>query len=304
MKKITKNLFDLTPEQEQSSISIYGKVIKCLIAPYHSIKDIPLEPNDEVYVYPERDLNIQQRKEMVGIMANSAKKEIYFVTSDLFMILDMIDGCCRILTPDGEIEECPEKTFAANPHTIIYEVIHNEYYVKERKNKEMDFKNVIQKIIDDVNDKKGMTLEKYEKTKSTIKLIGEDLIRVKLLEMLSDVKIIPAEYHKNDFTGKVEFSKEEMDFLNELSWTKKNLSVKQCIEKSKEGLEITQKELKLYDEMLELMNSNRSKYKNELEENTKKKSAVENELKVRHKIDYWLSEQKESAKISDIVEKL
>ena len=126
-KLINKNLFDLTPEQIEASKMMYGKVIKCLIAPYHHIKNIPLEPNDEVYVFPERDLDIQQRKEIVSIMANSSKEEIRFVTSDVFIIRDMIDGCTRLLTPDGEIVTTPEQTFAANHHTILHAVLYDEY---------------------------------------------------------------------------------------------------------------------------------------------------------------------------------
>lgn len=299
MKKITKNLFDLTEEQKQTSISMYGKVIKCLIAPYHSIKDIPLEPNDEVYVYPERDLNIQQRKEIVSVMARSQKNEICFVTSDLFIILDMIDCCCRILTPDGKIEEVNEKTFAANPHTIIYKVIHNDYHVKEQKDNQKDFKNTINEIIDDINSKKGMTLEKMEQTKITIKLIGEPLIREKLLEMLSDVKIIPEEYKKNGLTGKVEFTKEETDFINKLSWSEKGLTIKQCIEKSRDGIELTQQILKNTDKIIDLMKGD-SKYSEEILKKTSEKNDNEKELKIRHKLDYWLSEQDEKSKFKDV----
>ncbi len=302
MKKVSKNLFDLTPEQEQASISIYGKVVKCLIAPYHSIKDIPLEPNNEVYVYPERDLNIQQRKDIVGIMASSSKEEIRFVTSDLFLIIDMLDGCCRILTPDGEIVECPEKTFAANPHTIIYEVIHDEFYVKEQKKKTMDYKVVINKIIEDVN-KKKMTSEEYEKTKTTIKLIGEDLIRTKLLEMLSDVKIIHS-YEKNNFTGKLDFSESEKDFINKLNWADRDLKIKQCIEKLEERIGLSSKQLETYDKLIDLMNSDKQTYQSKLEETTKEKSSLEEELKMLHKINYWILEQEESLKFKDLVKTL
>lgn len=300
MKKITKNLFDLTPEQEALSISIYGKVIKCLIAPYHSIKDIPLEPNDDVYVYPERDLNIQQRKEIVGIMASSNKPEIRFVTSDLFLILDMLDGCCRILTPDAEIIDCPEKTFAANPHTIIYEVIHDEYLVKEQKNKTFDFKKMINEIIEDVN-KKKMTLEKYEKTKQKIAIIGEDLIRVKLSEMLSGVQIIPEEYKKNDFTGKLDFSENEKKYIEGLSWASKDLTIKECSKNSKTNIDLSNKQLKVYDEIIHLMNTNKEKYGKQLSEHLNDKANLENELKIIYKLDYWLSEQDEKGKFKDLI---
>jgi len=301
-EKLTKNLFDLTPEQIETSKSMYGgKIIKCLIAPYHSIKDIPLEPNNEVFVYPERDLNIQQRKEIVGVMANSNKEEICFVTSDLFIILNMIDGCCRILTPDGEIEEVDEKTFGANPHTIIYSVIHNEHYAKEQKEKSIGFMNTIQKIIDDINDKKGMTIEKFEATKKAIQLIGEDLIRHKLSDMLSEVKIIKEEYTKDNLTGKLEFTAEETEFIKSLSWYSKNFTIKQCSDKSEKDIALTQEIFNSYDKLLELY-GNDSKYEKEKKEKLAEKAKIEKELRMRHKIDYWLSEQDEKVLLSSLVQ--
>ncbi len=300
-EKITKNLFDLTPEQIETSKSMYGgKIIKCLIAPYHSIKDIPLEPNNEVFVYPERDLNIQQRKEIVGIMANSNKEEICFVTSDLFIILDMVDVCCRILTPEGKIEKVDEKTFGANPHTIIYKVIHNAYYVKEQEDKSLDFRQTINKIIDEVNNKKGMTVEQYEANRKKINLIGEPLIKNRLLDMLREVKIIKEEYVKDNLTGKLEFTAEETEFIKSLSWYSKDFTIKQCAEKSEKDISITQEIFSSYDKLLELY-GNDSKYEKEKKEKLAEKVKIEKELRMRHKIDYWLSEQDEKVLLSSLV---
>lgn len=186
---INKNLFDLTPEQVETSKQFYGKVIKCLIAPYHNIQTIPLEPNDEVFVYPERDLSIQQRKELVSIMSNSRKEEILFVTSDVFIILDMVDCCTRILTPDGKIEETPEKTFGANQHVIIYNVLQDDRHIEKNKEIKGAYVEKINKIITKVNSGK-MSQEEYKNSKEFINIIGEDLIRTKLLDMLRDVKVV------------------------------------------------------------------------------------------------------------------
>lgn len=189
MTKITKNLFDLTKEEAEMSMQIYGKIIKCLIAPYHYIKTIPLEANNEVFVYPERDLNIQQRKSIVSVMANSAAPEIRFVTSDLFIILDMVQGCTRILTPDGEIVRTPEITFGANPHTIIYNVLQDDVYVEKYKDGEDKSRDTISRVITAI-DKKEMTKQEYEANLKIINSIGEDIVKNSLKQMLNEVNVV------------------------------------------------------------------------------------------------------------------
>jgi len=296
-QKITKELFKLTPEQEQTSITMYGKVIKCLIAPYHNIQNIPLESNNEVFVYPERDLSIQQRKEIVGVMANSAKKEICFVTSDVFIITDMIDSCCRILTPDGDIEEVGEKTFSANAHTILLEVLQNDAYVKKYKDGIKDSRNTINEVITAIN-KKTMTQAEYDKNKAIIDVIGEDLIRNKLKEMLREVKVIQEKFQKDNFTGVVEFTSEEAAYIKGRNWFKENLTIKDCLKESQEGTLKCEEEIRLYEQIIDLQSGSRS-YKEEMKVNVSKKEEVQKELKMRHKIEYWLSEQDEKKKIKD-----
>lgn len=299
MTKITKKLFDLTPEQQETSMSMYGKVIKCLIAPYHNIKNIPLEPNDEVYVYPERDLSIQQRKEIVSVMARSAKNEIYFVTSDLFIILDMVDCCCRILTPDGEIEEVTEKTFSANPHTIIYNVIQDDRHVNKYNDDANDFRTKINAVITSINEKK-MTQAEYDKNKTFINLIGEDLIRNKLRSMLGDVEIIREKFKKENFTGTVDFSEEELKFLKSKEWFKKNMTIANCLIECREGAKDDEERLSLYEQIIELQDR-LPKNKVEIQKNLEGKKDAEEKIKMRHKIEYWLTEQKEEVKIKDIL---
>jgi len=298
--KITKNLFDLTQSQIDSSISMYGKVIKCLIAPYHNIQNIPLESNDEVYVYPERDLSIQQRKEMVGVMANSNKKEICFVTSDLFLILDMIDCCCRILTPDGKIEELYEKTFSANPHTIIYKILQNDVYEKLYKDGVKDYRNKINDIIKVIVDVKTMTKSEYDKNMAVIELIGEDLIRNKMKSMMRNVTIIREPFKKEDFDGVVTFTSEETEFLKSRSWYKENLTIKVCLEKCRASSKDSEEILNLLNQLIEIQNKV-SKPKEECEKNIDDKEKNEKELKMRHKIEYWLSEQDENQKIQSVL---
>ena len=299
MTKISKSLFELTAEQEQTSISMYGKVIKCLIAPYHNILNIPLEPNNETYVYPERDLSIQQRKEIVNVMARSAKTEIWFVTSDLFIILDMVDCCCRILTPDGKIENVREKTFSANPHSIIYNVLQDDKHVEKYKEDAIDFRTKINTVISAVNEGK-LTQSEYDKHKAFINLIGEDVIRNKMRSMLNDVEIIRESFKKEKFTGVVDFSEEELEFLKNKEWFKQNMTIADCLIECRKGEEDNKERIKILEQLIELQQK-LPEYKNDFEKNIKDKKQVEDGLKMRHKIEYWLTEQKENAKIKDLI---
>ena len=182
---ITVDLFDLTPEQKAKSIAMYGKIVKCLVAPYHTINTLPLEPNNIVYVYPERDLTIKQRKELMSVIAKAKQSEILLVTSDVFIITDMIDDCVRILTSDNKIIDCREQTFSANAHTILLKILQNDSDDKI----ESQYVKIIQKVINDINSK-SMSQKTYDETKKVIESIGEPIIAVKLKEMLRDVKII------------------------------------------------------------------------------------------------------------------
>lgn len=55
---ISKNLFDLTEDQEKTSKMMYdGKVIKCLVAPYHSYDQLEkvIPYTKTTFLFPERN---------------------------------------------------------------------------------------------------------------------------------------------------------------------------------------------------------------------------------------------------------
>ena len=185
MTKIKSTLFELSKEEKESSISMYGKIVKCLVAPYHRYDTIPLESNNDVYVYPERDLTISERKNLMSIIAKSDKKEIKLVTSDVFIIKDIIKDCIKILKFDGSIISCPVQTFAANEHTILLEVLQND----DDNAQTTIWHNKIYKIMTDLN-KKTISKTLYKEYKETIQLIGEDMIRIPLEKMLNKITVI------------------------------------------------------------------------------------------------------------------
>ena len=116
--QITKNLFELTNEDIESSKMMYnGKIIKCLVTPYHTYaqleKVVPFTKN--TFLLPERELPITQIKGVVSMIVNSpSTDEFRIITTSQNIIMDMIDTSVRVLTESGDVVKSPCKTFMAN----------------------------------------------------------------------------------------------------------------------------------------------------------------------------------------------
>jgi hypothetical protein len=130
---IQENLFDLTEEQISMSKTIYnGKIIKCLVAPYHSHRELEelITYTPTTYLFPEREMTSEQALSFISMVISNPKinkdDEIRIITSSQSIILDMIDDCVRILTEHNTVVDCPIKTFMANIHDIRYEVLENK----------------------------------------------------------------------------------------------------------------------------------------------------------------------------------
>lgn len=191
--KLHPNLFDLTPEQEELSKTIYnGKIIKCLIAPHHTPNTIKMDYAPNIFMFPEKDMNWTQTKQLVALLvASPSITEALIITSSIEIIYDMVDGCCRVLTEMDTIVDCPIKTFAANQHSIRYEILEGTQFKKSEAEKRESHKK-INVIIDRVNaaEKTGVTKDEYDSLLTEINLIGEDIISHRLKEMLNNLKLI------------------------------------------------------------------------------------------------------------------
>jgi len=201
---IKENVFDLTPEQIEMSRTIYdGKIIKCLVAPYHSYAELEkvIPFTKTTLLFPEREMSLPQIDNLIGmIVASPSTEEFVIVTSHQNIILNMINDCVRILTEGGDVVPCETKTFMANIHDIRYNVLENKAHQLSEAGRAAKTINsdgpiargIIQKLIDRVQPgSPPATQEEFDDLKSKMELIGEPIIRVKLLEMLHDyVKII------------------------------------------------------------------------------------------------------------------
>jgi hypothetical protein len=197
MKKLElpKNLFELSDEEISTSKMIYeNKIIKCLVAPYHSYEDIEkvLEYTPTTYLFPEKEMTIQQAAKFISMIVSSDNTdEVKIITSNQNIILDMVDGSVRVLTEGNEILPSPCKTFMANIHDIRYHLLENEaHQVSEKESTEST--NQINAIMEIVREYKFKDMEKskFDILKTKVDMIGEDVIRNILKGMLEDINVI------------------------------------------------------------------------------------------------------------------
>lgn len=190
--KFESNLFTLSPSQEDTSKMMYnGKVIKCLVAPYHSYaaleKLVPFTKT--TLLFPEREMNASQMRGLISMIVNKPGNEEWrIITASQSVIIDMVDDCVRILTEDGDIVPCPVKTFCANIHDIRYSVLENEKHQSspENKSKAHDLVNI---LIERINASETVSRKEYDDMMNQAKMIGEPIISNKLQEMIHDLDI-------------------------------------------------------------------------------------------------------------------
>jgi hypothetical protein len=213
---IKENLFDLTPEQVDMSKNIYnGKIIKCLVAPYHNYNKLEKEVTytKNTFLFPEREMTSAQCSNFISMLVNNpSQDEFRVITTNQNIILDMIDGNVRILTEKGNIVDCPTKTFMANIHDIRYYVLENKDHQLSEDEKSEGNK-VIQDLIGKVQKGSKMTKVEYDELITKIKLVGEELIRGKLLEMAS-YNITITDYSNID--AEIESIEKEIERLQKL----------------------------------------------------------------------------------------
>lgn len=188
--KINENLFDLTTDQEETSKMMYnGKVLKCLVAPYHSYAQLEkvVPYTKTTYLFPEREMSVSQIRSLISMIASSpSQDEFRIITANQNIILDMVGECVRVLTEGDEVVYTGTKTFMANIHDIRYELLENDAHRLSEKDRSQSH-NKVQKLIDRVNDKSTkISQADFGKLITEIDLIGEPIIKTKLKEMAYD----------------------------------------------------------------------------------------------------------------------
>ena len=187
--KLEKNLFDLTQKGIDNSKMMYnGKIIKCLVAPYHTERTIEIDYAPNIMLFPEKELSAQQKTHFISMVVNSKLKEVLIITADMSIITDMIDSSVRILTEFDTIVKSPVKTFAANIHDIRYSVLENKDHQKSVVEKTKNHTE-IQKVLDKINSGNPVSQKEYDEMMSVIDKIGEPIIANMMKNHMETVKI-------------------------------------------------------------------------------------------------------------------
>lgn len=217
--KLEIDLFDMTDKQIEASKMMYnGKIIKCLVAPYHTFSDIEqaLPFSKNTFVYPEREMNINQIKSLISmIVENPNIQDARIVTKDQNIIIDMVDDCVRVLTESGEIVNSPSKTLMANIHDIRYNLLENEAHQLSNKEKEQGVA-MVNELITTCKKFEGKTMpeDDFKKLQAKIQMVGEDLIRNILEEQLHLIKVVPSSKSVSNKKSEMQKVSEEVENLS------------------------------------------------------------------------------------------
>lgn len=188
---LKSEIFDLTTEQLDLTKMFYdGKVIKCLVAPYHTAQyfEENLKYAENVFVFPENSIPRDKLGYIISMIVNNPKyTEAVIITTSNEIITQMIGENVRVFTQAGNIVECPIKCLMANIHDIRYSLLENESFKDTKSINVSNFGNEFtQALIEKLRTTEIKNKKEYDIFKSKIELIGERVIRDKMLEMLND----------------------------------------------------------------------------------------------------------------------
>lgn len=123
------------------------------------------------------------------VVGSDKKDEVRIITANQNVIMDMIDSSVRVLTEGGDVVPSPCKTFMANIHDIRYNLLENGSHQlsKEEKSQGVDEVN---RIISIIQTSKTLSKDKFDILMTKIRLIGEPIIRNRLVDMSREISII------------------------------------------------------------------------------------------------------------------
>ena len=206
-KKLHDKLSEMSEENKELSIRLYGKKIMCVIS-----KNIP--PRDEIFddlmegqavlindimngkkpymvnriiAFPEAYLSIQERIDFLNtLLTDNSLEELIVITSDGFIGSDFISQ----LTISMQMNEDRDILFAPIEQKLLAINIHRFY----RKTIGADAlcgvagRNVLQYLIDicDAENKEIISEGKYKQIKSDISLVGEPVFEMKFNELIEE----------------------------------------------------------------------------------------------------------------------
>lgn len=203
MLQIPENLFELSAEEIEATKTFYdNKVIKCLVAPYHSYLELEkvLPYSQTTFLFPERELSYAKTRMLITVLVKKPiQQEIRIVTSSMSIIGDMIGCNVRILNESGEIVPTTAKTLAANIHDIRFKLLENQEHQLSEKEKTISV-NKIHELITRIEsaDKMEVSEKEYQQYLKDISNVGDEIIVYRLKEMFEKKAIVTKKRGKKD----------------------------------------------------------------------------------------------------------
>ena len=204
-KKLQNKLSEMSDDNKELSIRLYGKKIMCVIS-----KNIP--PRDEIFddlmegqavlindimngkkpymvnriiTFPETYLSVQERIDFLNkLITNNSLEDLIIITSDGFIGSDFITqlAISMHMNENGEILFHPieEKLLAINIHRFYRKTIGADALCG------IAGRCILQYLIDvcDEDNKGVISEEKYKQIKFDISLVGEPVVEMKLNELI------------------------------------------------------------------------------------------------------------------------
>jgi hypothetical protein len=187
---IDENLFGLRDESIETSKLVYGgKIIKCLVAPYHTFGELEkvVPWTNQTFLFPEREMSTHKTRSFISMLVNNPKyTDVKIITSSYNIIQDMVGDCVRVLSERGTIENMFSKTFAANIYDIKLDLLENELNEVTTADRAQSIK-VVQEYVDIINDGKITTQAELDDMRKKVNMIGEVLIRIQLNKKLDEI---------------------------------------------------------------------------------------------------------------------
>ncbi len=100
---------------------------------------------------------------------------------------------------------------------------------------------------------------------------------------------------------KVEFSKEELDWIKNKTWYTKNKTLKEFIELSMENMSLCEQILAQLNRMLSLCQNESDKFQDKITETTSEIKSIEKEILICKKIIHWADSLNQKTKIQELL---
>lgn len=189
-------LFDITEEQAEVSRKLFGRIVKCIVAPNHTYDQmIEMVSNKNVHIFPERDISKTKAREFINDNLEKEKGEkstndILIITSETSIITDIPGELVRVMDLKNELHMCPIKTFHANIIDVEMDLFRNSNFTDTDESKEFrtnQMEKIIEKVQEVKTEKRKLLPKEREGIKLVLDILGDDYLLASFNEYTKNV---------------------------------------------------------------------------------------------------------------------